>query len=111
MVPRPGLYEEYPWLKRTHGADAAKKILQFRLAHVHETIRVAEKEGVLDATGAREVEGIDVFTNAETFETFKERFIEWEREAPLQAKGFTVYEAEEARQVFLLRLFGGNDML
>ncbi|KAH7108354.1 nucleotide-binding domain-containing protein [Auriculariales sp. MPI-PUGE-AT-0066] len=99
---KPGIYEDYTLLKRRHGVAAAKTIIQLRLAHIHETIRVAEKEGVINAADVRETEGIDVCLSEELFQSFKQRFAEWQADAPLQAKGFTVYDADEARKKFTL---------
>ncbi|KAK0189235.1 FAD dependent oxidoreductase [Armillaria mellea] len=40
----PPLYHDYLDLKKKHGAEAAKQIIQFRLSHLDELIGVAEEE-------------------------------------------------------------------
>ncbi|SJL14319.1 uncharacterized protein ARMOST_17775 [Armillaria ostoyae] len=50
------LYHDYLDLKKKHGAEAAKQIIQFRLSHLDELISVAEEEGMTEESQCRKVD-------------------------------------------------------
>lgn len=96
---RPNLYEDYGHLKRKVGAAAAQKVIRFRQAHLSETIKLAEDEDVLESSGARQVQSLDVYYDATVFEDYRQRFMEWRNYMPEESVGFEVYEGEQARSV------------
>ncbi|KAK0440839.1 FAD dependent oxidoreductase [Armillaria borealis] len=69
----PPLYHDYLELKKKHGAEAAKQIIQFRLSHLDELISVAEEEGLTEESQCRKVDTYDVYFDKDVFEGAKEK--------------------------------------
>ncbi|KAF3911161.1 hypothetical protein AA313_de0208735 [Arthrobotrys entomopaga] len=94
-----GPYEEYPRLKKIYGADAAARILRFRLRHLEELKEVAREEGTgcISASEIREVLGTDVFFDEETMAHGIARFEEWKRELPDMGREWDVMDKETTR--------------
>ncbi|KAK0506551.1 FAD dependent oxidoreductase [Armillaria luteobubalina] len=57
----PPLYHDYLDLKKKHGTEVAKQIIQFRLSHLDELISVAEEEGLIEESQCRKVDTYDVY--------------------------------------------------
>ncbi|KAJ6258637.1 hypothetical protein Dda_6685 [Drechslerella dactyloides] len=94
-----GPYAEYPALKGKCGNDAAARIVRFRLRHLEEIMAVAREEGAecLARSEAREVLGTDVYFDEDVMTHAVEWYDLWRKEAPEQAREFTVMDAETAR--------------
>jgi hypothetical protein len=95
----PIIYQDFPSLLKTHGVQTAKNLIQFRLAHFAELLAVAEEEGILNESQCREVEACDVYLDRPAWRDAKEKLACLEREMPLEAKAFRVYEKSEAIEV------------
>ena len=89
----------YSRLKAKYGEASAKLITRFRLAHIDELRRVAEKEEVLEASQCREVETLDVFLDQGAFEEAVAGLEEWKADMKLESAGFETFDGEQARQV------------
>ncbi|SJL16476.1 uncharacterized protein ARMOST_20002 [Armillaria ostoyae] len=55
-------------LKKKHGAEVAKQIIQFRLSHLDELISVVEEEGLTEESQCRKVDTYNVFFDKDMFE-------------------------------------------
>jgi hypothetical protein len=95
----PVLYHDYPTLKKEHGAEMAKSIIRFRLAHIAELIHVSKEENILADSQCREVETYDVFFDKETYDLAIEKLGVYLNEMPEQEKMWRVVSAEECVKV------------
>ncbi|KAJ6581543.1 FAD dependent oxidoreductase [Mycena capillaripes] len=91
----PLLYHDYVALKKEHGAEMAKKILKFRMAHLAELIRVSEEDDILADSQCRQVETFDVFFDQETFDSAVRNLAVYLDEMPEQRKMWRIVDAEE----------------
>jgi len=98
----PPLYHDYLSLKQEFGEAMAHKIIRFRLAHIDEMRRIAEKEGILAESQARHVETADVYFKQDMFDKAKAKMEQWAREMSLEAATHRVYEDREAIETFNL---------
>lgn len=93
-------YEVYPrFAKSTGSTERAAALTRFQRRHLDVLLDVCKATGI-DAAEAREVETVDLFTNAETFETFKKSTEETMPHFP--EAGMTVWPREEAQKVSCL---------
>ncbi|PBK79868.1 hypothetical protein ARMGADRAFT_1092735 [Armillaria gallica] len=83
----PPLYHDYLDLKKKHGAEAAKQIIQFRLSHLDELISVAEEEGLTEESQCRKVDTYGVFFDKGVFEGAKEKLGRYLEELPSEKGG------------------------
>ncbi|KAL1747069.1 FAD dependent oxidoreductase [Schizophyllum fasciatum] len=67
----PYLYHDYKSLKTEFGAEIAKNIIRFRLAHLAEFLKVADEEDLLEGSQCREVQTYDVFFDRALFNEAK----------------------------------------
>ncbi|KAJ7247630.1 FAD dependent oxidoreductase [Mycena haematopus] len=91
----PPLFHDYFALKKDLGAEMAKSIIQFRLAHLAELLRVAEEDGILADSQCREVETFDVFFEQETFDSAVQSLNMYLDEMPEQRRMWRIVDAEE----------------
>ncbi|KAG7450844.1 FAD dependent oxidoreductase [Guyanagaster necrorhizus] len=95
----PPLYHDYLDLKKKHGAEAAKQIIEFRLSHLDELIRVAEEEGLTKESQCRKVETYDVFFDKEVFEGAKEKLGRYLEELSSEKGGWDTVEGSAGMQL------------
>lgn len=88
----PKVYNEYSELKASYGAEAAIKILQFRLAHIPALLKVAEEEGLAEESQARIVDDFDVFVQDAMFTDAKSQLDIFTKEVQEEGKAFRVLE-------------------
>ncbi|KAK7000892.1 FAD dependent oxidoreductase-domain-containing protein [Favolaschia claudopus] len=55
----PVLYHDYPVVRKRLGPEMAKRVIEFRLAHLSALIQVCEEEDILEDSQCREVETFD----------------------------------------------------
>ncbi|KAJ7612451.1 FAD dependent oxidoreductase [Mycena polygramma] len=91
----PPLFHDYLTLKEEHGTEMAKSIIEFRLAHLAELIRVSREEDILADSQCREVETFDVFFDDETFDLAVQKLTVYLDEMPEQRELWRVLDAEE----------------
>ncbi|KAK0245304.1 FAD dependent oxidoreductase-domain-containing protein [Armillaria nabsnona] len=95
----PPLYHDYLDLKKKHGAEAAKQIIQFRLSHLDELISVAEEEGLTEESQCRKVDTYDVYFDKAVFEGAKEKLGRYLEELPSEAGGWGTTEEPAGMQL------------
>ncbi|KAH9939026.1 FAD dependent oxidoreductase [Epithele typhae] len=98
----PPLYHDHAELSSRHGPAHARALIDFRLAHLAELLRVATAEGIVTRGQVRATEHLDVYTSEETFAEAKDKLAQWRAEMPEAAEGFMSYEREEAIKRFHL---------
>ncbi|KAJ7115955.1 FAD dependent oxidoreductase [Mycena epipterygia] len=91
----PPLYHDYLALKKEHGAEMAKSIIRFRLAHLAELIQVSEDEHILVDSQCREVETFDIFFDHATYDLAVQKLTAYLNEMPEQRKMWRVVDTEE----------------
>lgn len=93
-------YEIFPRLAKSTGSkERAAALTRFQRRHLDVLLDLCKATGI-DAAEAREVETIDLFTNAETFETFKKGVEETRPHFPEEET--TIWPREEAQKVSYL---------
>ena len=96
---KPPLHHDYAVLKKKHGLEQAKRIIQFGLQHIDELIQVATLEDVVKHTQAREVESLDVYFTPDAFEQGKQNLRTWKADMPLEADDYLYMDKEDAMKV------------
>ncbi|KAJ7224226.1 nucleotide-binding domain-containing protein [Mycena pura] len=91
----PPLYHDYRALKEAHGAERAKEIIRFRLAHLAELLQVSREENIDDSSQCRTVETFDMFFDAAMFEVAVRNLAIYLDEMPEQRKLWRVVSADE----------------
>lgn len=66
-------YQDYEDLKKALGKEAAQKIILFRLSHLGNLIRIAEKENIITQSQCRKVDYMDVYMDRPYFEENKRK--------------------------------------
>ncbi|KAJ7890489.1 FAD dependent oxidoreductase [Mycena olivaceomarginata] len=94
----PLVFHDYLALKKEHGAEMAKSIIEFRLAHLAELIQVGKEEEILVDSQCREVETFDVFFEQETFDSAVQNLNICLDEMPEQRGKWRIVDAEECVQ-------------
>ncbi|KAK6992175.1 J domain-containing protein [Favolaschia claudopus] len=82
----PVLYHDYPVVRKRLGPEMAKRVIEFRLAHLSALIHVCEEEDILEDSQCREVETFDVFFDQETFDAALENLDLYLHDLPEQRK-------------------------
>lgn len=79
----------------------AQQIINFRLSHLGELLKVASEENLLDQSQCREVQTFDVFYNQEMFDLAKTHLKTYQNDMPGDdgAGGYAVIERNEDLQV------------
>ncbi|KAI5789659.1 FAD dependent oxidoreductase-domain-containing protein [Peziza echinospora] len=96
-------YIEYQSLKRRFGVERALDIIEFRKRHLNEMLKVAEEEGITLQCEMREVEGVDVFFDKETWEKHKEYVHEYVIDRGEDDDwAYRIWEAEDIQTEFRL---------
>ena len=95
----PVVYADYGELKEEHGADVAKEIIQFRLAHLPEILKVAAEERLTEESQCREVEAFDVFHDAGLFGQAKEKLSEYQEAMPYEGSSYRLHEGTTSMKV------------
>ncbi len=95
----PPLYHDYFDLKKKHGAEAAKQIIQFRLSHLDELISVAEEEGLTEESQCRKVDTYDVYFDKDVFEGAREKLERYLEELPSEKDGWGTTEGPAGMQL------------
>ncbi|KAF7356564.1 Fad dependent [Mycena venus] len=91
----PLLFHDYLTLKKQFGAERAKSIIRFRLAHLAELIRVSKEEDILADSQCREVETFDVFFEQEAFDLAVQNLNAYLDEMPEQRRMWRIVGVEE----------------
>ncbi|KAJ7765416.1 nucleotide-binding domain-containing protein [Mycena maculata] len=94
----PPLYHDYLALKKEHGPEMAKSIIEFRLAHFAELIQVSKEENILADSQCREVETFDVFFEQEMFDLAVRSLTLYINEMPEQSEAWRLVGKEECVQ-------------
>ncbi|KAJ5743107.1 hypothetical protein N7533_010209 [Penicillium manginii] len=84
-------YLEYSSLKSRYGIDSAKKILQFQRRHMPLLLDMVQQMG-LDSAEAREVETVDVFTDAKVWNEAKKMVQQSREDVPDTAEDILVHD-------------------
>ncbi|KAF8639391.1 hypothetical protein AX17_001516 [Amanita inopinata Kibby_2008] len=98
----PVLYPHYSELKEQYGAEVAKEIIRFRLAHLPQILKVAVEENLLEDSQCREVEAFDVFHDADLYSRAKEMLSEYQKDLRDEGPKFKVHERSEAMKFLQL---------
>ncbi|TFK36432.1 FAD dependent oxidoreductase [Crucibulum laeve] len=88
----PPLYHDYSDLKEKYGAETAKRIIRFRLAHLENLLEVAEEEDLLVDSQCRRVQTYDVFFNQKLFDKCKEQLAIYMADLPAEGANYRVIE-------------------
>ncbi|KAJ6591583.1 FAD dependent oxidoreductase, partial [Mycena vulgaris] len=91
----PLLYHDYLAMKKELGAEMAKSIIEFRLAHLAELIQVSKEEDILADSQCREVETFDVFFDHETYELAIRNLAAYLNDIPEQRRMWRVVGVDE----------------
>ncbi|KAF9014891.1 FAD dependent oxidoreductase-domain-containing protein [Cyathus striatus] len=92
----PLLYHDYLQLKHKYGMHMARKIIQFRLAHLPELLSVADQEGLLGQSQCRVVEAFDVFLDQTLYKNAKVQLDHFCKDMPEESKHYKIYEGTRA---------------
>lgn len=92
----PPLYHAYAALKSQFGARTAQEIIQFRLSHLPELLKVAREEGLGSDSDSqcREVDTYDVFWDTGLFEDMQCRLKEYLSEIPSEQRELWIREGK-----------------
>lgn len=103
-------YEDFDMEVALHGKEAAKKLIQFRIDHLHEILNFVQTELSDEAakrSEIREVEVVDAFFDSKHFETTKAQLSGFFQTFPEQVNKWAVFERDEARKKFgMPHIFG-----
>lgn len=95
----PPLYHDYIALKAKHGVDVARSLIQFRLAHLSAILTAASEEVLLEGTGCRKVETLDVYFDSTQWQEAKDKVRVYKKDMPEEAMPIQVWESVEAAKV------------
>ena len=93
---------EYAELADVFGEDAARKILRFRLAHLPETLAVAEELGLTEETQVRKVKILSAYFGEEPWKAALEKFHRFKKGMPEESKDWVAIDSESTLKVSLL---------
>lgn len=91
-------FETYHESKIRFGAERARVLVEFQMAHLPILVDLAKKEK-WELAEAREVETLDVFYDEGAWTACKSMVEEFRRDMPDEAKGIYVWDKEIAREV------------
>ncbi|KAJ5788481.1 hypothetical protein N7457_003471 [Penicillium paradoxum] len=92
----------YAELADVYGKDDARKLMRFRLAHLHEILAVAEELGITEETQVRKVKFLSVYFNDEPWKKALERMHRFKADMPEEAAEWTAYEGDTIPSEFRL---------
>jgi glycine/D-amino acid oxidase-like deaminating enzyme len=91
--------DEYAELADQFGVDDARKILKFRLAHLHEILAVAKELGITEETQARKVQFLSAYFTKDTWKEALERLRRFKEGMPEESAEWTSYEGDAIPKV------------
>ncbi|KAF8216541.1 FAD dependent oxidoreductase [Mycena galopus ATCC 62051] len=91
----PPLFHDYFALKKELGAEMAKSIIGFRLAHLAELMKVSKEDGIVADSQCREVETFDVFFEQKTFDYAVQNLNKYLDEMPEQRRMWRLVGPDE----------------
>lgn len=91
--------DEYAELADLLGEEAARKILRFRLAHLHEILSVAEEVGLTEAVQARKVQFLSAYFGDGPWKAALERFRRFKEGMPEESAEWAAYEGDSIPEV------------
>ena len=77
------------------GLDAARKLMRFRLAHLHELLAVAHQLGLAEETQARKLQFLTAYFDDETWSDARDRLARFKRGLPDEAAEWVAYEGDD----------------
>ncbi|KAF7292844.1 FAD-dependent protein [Mycena indigotica] len=95
----PNLYNDYTDLKTAYGKDVAKQIINFRLGHLEEFLRVSAEENVLVDSQCRKVETFDLYLDGDEFKGGQVNLAAYLKDFPEQKPIWRVVDKVETLQV------------
>lgn len=84
------------------GLEAARKIMRFRLAHLHEILSVVEAYGLTEETQARKVQFLSAYFDDETWSDGLGRLKRFKDGLPVESREWVAYEGDDIPREFLL---------
>ncbi|KAH8101475.1 FAD dependent oxidoreductase [Cristinia sonorae] len=96
----PPLYQDYKYLKETHGIDVAKKTIRFRLAHIKEFLTIAGLEEITEHSQCREVDNLDVYFTEDEYAEVKDALELWKTDMPEEAQSWEAVDGDVASKQF-----------
>ena len=99
----PPLYDDWESNKKLFGEAESKKLVQFRLAHVHEMQKVAEEENIAEASQVRVTEHLEVYFDRTDYEKAHEMLAAWKDDMPEEAATFVAYDGADSTTVGAFR--------
>ncbi|CAG8010850.1 unnamed protein product [Penicillium salamii] len=94
--------DEYAGLADLFGAEDAKKIMRFRLAHLGETLAVAKELGIAEESQARKVQFLSVYFGEEPWQAALERLRRFKEDMPEEAAEWTSFDGNAIPKHFHL---------
>ncbi|RAK95304.1 NAD(P)/FAD-dependent oxidoreductase [Aspergillus ibericus CBS 121593] len=94
--------EEFADLEDLYGREEARKIMNFRLAHLREILATAEEYGLTKDCQARKVQFLSVYFNEKGWKDARDRLRRLKEGLPEETKEWTAYEREEIPEEFCL---------
>lgn len=91
--------DEYAELADRYGEDAARKIVRFRLAHLHEMLSVTEELGLTKETQARKVQFVNAFFGEQPWKRALEQLQRFKEGMPEESAEWIAYEKESIPEV------------
>jgi glycine/D-amino acid oxidase-like deaminating enzyme len=91
--------DEYAEFADAFGDEAARKLIRFRLSHLHEMLSVAEELCLTEAAQARKVKFLSAFFGDEGWKAAKERLERFKNDMPEESSEWVAYEGGSIPEV------------
>ncbi|KAF4222533.1 hypothetical protein CNMCM8980_003700 [Aspergillus fumigatiaffinis] len=94
--------EEFAALEASHGLEAAKKIVKFRMAHLQEILKTADEYGLTEETQVRKVQFLCVYFDERGWKAALSRLRRLKECLPDETVEWRAYERNEIPKEFCL---------
>ncbi|KAF7122045.1 hypothetical protein CNMCM5793_009600 [Aspergillus hiratsukae] len=99
--------EEFADLEASHGLEAARKAMRFRMAHLQEIIKTADEYGLTEECQVRKVQFLSVYFDERGWKGALSRLQRLKECMPDETVEWRAYEREEIPEEFCLHLARG----